>query len=631
MAGVSEYISKVTKAQMKELLIQYQNNMQQKGNPGYYMGKLNEDGTKATLVDGTTVDIITKGLPGTYAPVYMIGGGKGLVDQEEPYTENIDQNGVDTIILGQMPGESISPDFVQLFGGQLTFPVSNFTVFNYGIFSTKLGSIFVVPFDSLPPSTLSSEDLVLEEVRHMAWAAIPNSPGTGDGNTGGALYYQHHACMNEVGDRLLLVRTSYYRITSTSSYQSNFEVPSVPIEVSWCILTNIKFNLQTERQVNIGSLTFPLIECEEESSGTFRLTDSILTQAIGQYYSCPFSGTTNGYFNNNGSITYGPTLAPFFDYGSTLQFKFSLTLDGTPSMLVSFSPRILSDAFFDPVLNVQAIRSTYILVVDLVRQNTTGFSLTSKDTKLSGTSFPLTELITYTYVDSFGSGAAPQDIFNSLYLGLPTFIDLDDNSFLLGTGGGIVNPTDPFGSYQLLVNKSTGQTSGYISSTHEGDTLFTESAMYTNIYTLPQIPFFTTTNIFPVSERTSSNIYLIWSRRDGSFKGVGDLLASGDLVPISPAVSISTDTNYSFYVFKIPEGIPSQDFPTFYISSFARRTKQIKYKNGLRGQYFTTQINTEGTLVNILRISDSAGVGVWAATNTAGVVMLPGQIASRRT
>lgn len=92
MAGVSEYISKVTKAQMKELLIQYQNNMQQKGNPGYYMGKLNEDGTKATLVDGTTVDIITKGLPGSYAPVYLIGGGKGLVDQEEPYTENIDQD-----------------------------------------------------------------------------------------------------------------------------------------------------------------------------------------------------------------------------------------------------------------------------------------------------------------------------------------------------------------------------------------------------------------------------------------------------------------------------------------------------------------------------------------------------------
>jgi hypothetical protein len=101
MAGVSEYISKVTKAQMKELLIQYQNAMQQKGNPGYYMGKLNEDGTKATLVDGTVVDIITKGLPGTYAPVYLIGGGKGLVDQEEPYTENIDSSNARYIMLFQ--------------------------------------------------------------------------------------------------------------------------------------------------------------------------------------------------------------------------------------------------------------------------------------------------------------------------------------------------------------------------------------------------------------------------------------------------------------------------------------------------------------------------------------------------
>lgn len=92
MAFVSEYISQLTKDQMRELLVQYQNNMQQKGNPGYYLGKINEDGTKATLVDGTTVDIITRGLPGSYAPVYMIGGGKGLVDQEEPYTESIDQD-----------------------------------------------------------------------------------------------------------------------------------------------------------------------------------------------------------------------------------------------------------------------------------------------------------------------------------------------------------------------------------------------------------------------------------------------------------------------------------------------------------------------------------------------------------
>ena len=162
MAGnVTEYISKVTKDQMRELLIQYQNSMQQKGNPGYYLGKINEDGTKATLVDGTTVDIITKGLPGTYAPVYMIGGGKGLVDQEEPYADNIDQDIPVRLMSGAVltNTEVIYNEFEQGIGKNVTI-----TAVKINVYSESKGSqLYTLPEEwyssRFPAITLTRETL----------------------------------------------------------------------------------------------------------------------------------------------------------------------------------------------------------------------------------------------------------------------------------------------------------------------------------------------------------------------------------------------------------------------------------------------------------------------------------------
>lgn len=87
-AKLQNIISTIT----KQLIQNYQDSIATKPKTGYTYGRLSEDATSAELADGTTVSLITKGLPGRYAPIFNLGNGQGLADYAEPVFYSVDSS-----------------------------------------------------------------------------------------------------------------------------------------------------------------------------------------------------------------------------------------------------------------------------------------------------------------------------------------------------------------------------------------------------------------------------------------------------------------------------------------------------------------------------------------------------------
>jgi hypothetical protein len=595
MAGVSEYISKVTKQQMKELLIQYQNNMQQKGNPGYYMGKLNEDGTKATLVDGTTVDIITKGLPGSYAPVYLIGGGKGLVDQEEPYTESIDQDIPGAIILVYSYLDAYQPEIIPLFGSEPLTTPPTLRPTQPCILSTKTKSLFALPIELLD-SNLSPDDLVLEEIRHRAYAPIPlDNSGC---NTDTYLLYSYLGALNEDGTKVLIAKVSQYMINGYGIARSVQNQSSSPIEISWAVLSGLDFSTSTNLYKTIDGIRVPTIGYSRiESSGISTITDSMLVSKIGEYFKSDYTGVTNGYINVDGVVEYNFLTPNTGNYNVNFS-GCTVSLDGsTPRFNLELKIFVYT-AYASVEFREEYQDGYYFFIFDLSSGGLIGDTITTKNYQKQVISpTQIFERYIYYFISRFESLLTDESLFSALFLQVGcSFIDLTDESYLIGYTGRSVQNFLGMGSRQFIVNKQTGEVSKFKSSVYGTGALFTEDALFTNINYLPQIPVLSRVDLPLNSQR--ANIYLSWSRSKQMYQGIGALTIAGSSVSAGLSV-VSNATNFSFYRFKVPPNQLSQDFPDFTLDSFSKRSAQINYRSPLEAYYFSNIVNDDEVLVTL--------------------------------
>lgn len=598
MAGVSEYISKVTKAQMKELLIQYQNNMQQKGNPGYYMGKLNEDGTKATLVDGTTVDLITKGLPGRYAPVYLIGGGKGLVDQEEPYTENIDQDIPGALILIYSYLDAYQPEIIPLFGSEAQTDPPTLHPTQPCILSTKTKSLFALPIDLLD-SSLSPDDLVLEEIRHRAYAPIP-SDNLGC-NTDAYLLYSYLGALNEDGTKILIAKVSQYMINgySTFNIHSVQNQSSSPIEISWAVLSGLDFNTPTNLYRVIDGIEVPILKYSKiESSGISTITDSMLVSKLGEYFKSDYTGVTNGYINVEGVVEYNVFTSGSGNYNANFS-GCTISLDeSTPRFNLELKIFVYT-AYVSVEFKEEYQDGYYFFIFDLSSGNLIGDTITTKNYQKQVISpTQIFEHYIYYFISRFESSLDDKSLFSALYLQVGcSFIDLTDEYYLVGYVGGSVQNFLGMGSRQFIVNKQTGEASKFKSSVFGTGALFTEDALFTNINYLPQIPTLFRVDAFPPNNQRT-NIYLSWVKSKQAYQGVGALTLAGSSTSIGLSV-VSNATNFSFYRFKVPPNQLSQDFPVFTLDSFSKRSALVSYRSPLEAYYYNNIVNDDEILVTL--------------------------------